>query len=207
MSVIRPGYKSALNSAGILGIFAVIALGFVTVIHQGTQARIAANERAALRSRLYELVPGGGFDNDIITDVIIVKKGWPVRIETPLKIYRARKNGIPVAGVIEVVAADGYNGFIHLLVGINMDGVLTGVRVIAHRETPGLGDDIETDRSAWILQFGGLSLNNPSSEKWAVKRDGGVFDQFTGATITPRVVVKAIYRSLIFFSANKKNLF
>ena len=207
MSVIQPNYKSALNAAGVLGAFAVIALGLVTGIHQGTQAKIAANERAALSSRLYELVPGGGFDNDIITDVIIVKKSWPTGIETPLKIYRARKKGIPVVGIIEVVALDGYNGSIHLLVGIDMDGVLTGVRVIAHRETPGLGDDIETGRSAWILQFSGLSLENPGSEKWAVKRDGGVFDQFTGATITPRAVVKAIYRSLIFFSANKRSLF
>ncbi len=156
---------------------------------------------------MYELVPDGEFDNDIITDVIIVKKSWSAGIQTPLKIYRARKNGIPVAGIIEVVAPDGYNGSIHLLVGIDMDGTLTGVRVIAHRETPGLGDDIEADRSVWILQFNGLSLNNPGSEKWAVKRDGGVFDQFTGATITPRAVVKAIYRSLIFFSANKTSLF
>ena len=132
MSVIQSNYKSALNSAGVLGAFAVIALGLVTGIHQGTQARIAANERAALSSRLYELAPGGGFDNDIITDVISIKKSGSAGIETPLKIYRARKNGIPVAGIIEVVAPDGYNGSIHLLVGIDMDGTLTGVRVIAH---------------------------------------------------------------------------
>ena len=207
MSVIQPGYKFALNSAGILGVFAVVALGLITAIYQGTQAKIAANERAVLSSRLYELVPSGEFDNDIISDAIIVKKSWLSSIETPLKIYRARRKGIPVAGVIEVVTPDGYNGSIHLLVGIDMNGVLTGVRVISHRETPGLGDDIETDRSAWILKFTGLSLNDPGSEKWAVKRDGGVFDQFTGATITPRAVVKAIYRSLIFFSVNKGSLF
>ncbi len=203
----KPNDLSALRSATVLGMFAVIGLGLVTMIYQGTQAKIAANKRAILSSTLHELVPDERFDNDIVTDYIILQDDKPSNIDVPFKVYRARKNGIPVAGVIEVVAPDGYNGAISLLIGVNMDGTLTGVRVVSHRETPGLGDDIEVNRSDWVLQFTGLSRENTNQEKWKVKRDGGVFDQFTGATITPRAVVKAVYRSLIFFSTNKNSLF
>jgi electron transport complex protein RnfG len=122
-------------------------------------------------------------------------------------VYRARLHGEPVALVIAAVAPDGYSGTIRLLVGINVDGSLSGVRVVAHRETPGLGDAIEEERSDWILGFTGKSLQNPPLQKWAVKKDGGAFDQLTGATITPRAVVKAVRQALLYYRDQKDALF
>jgi electron transport complex protein RnfG len=118
----------------------------------------------------------------------------------------ARKNKQIVAIIFSVFATDGYSGIIKLLVGINTDGTLAGVRVVSHKETPGLGDAIETKRSDWVLGFNHKSLENPGTGGWHVKRDGGVFDQFSGATITPRAVVKAVHHSLLYFAAHKKEL-
>jgi len=115
-------------------------------------------------------------------------------------------NGKPVAVLATPVAPDGYSGSIKLLVGVYADGTLAGVRVLAHKETPGLGDAIEATRSDWILTFEGKSLNNPPPKAWAVKKDGGAFDQFTGATITPRAVVKAARQFLIYFQQHKEQL-
>ncbi|MBE9559884.1 MAG: electron transport complex subunit RsxG, partial [Proteobacteria bacterium] len=121
--------------------------------------------------------------------------------------YRARKNSQNVAVVFTSVAPNGYNGSIRLLVGINADGSLSGVRVVKHRETPGLGDVVEISRSDWILGFDNKSLSDPDTRGWKVKRDGGVFDQFTGATITPRAVVKAVHNALLYFDKNQGMLF
>lgn len=109
--------------------------------------------------------------------------------------------------MITAVAPEGYNGNIYLLVAIKIDGTLSGVRVVSHKETPGLGDGIETSRSNWILSFNGKSLDNLTNKQWAVKRDGGDFDQFTGATITPRAVVKAVNNALHYFKKNKVKIF
>ena len=109
--------------------------------------------------------------------------------------------------MLETVAPDGYNGSIRLLVAINLDSTLAGVRVVQHRETPGLGDAIDAQRSDWILGFDGKSLTTPPRKDWKVKRDGGDFDQFTGATITPRAVVKAVKKALLYFQANGHGLF
>ena len=111
------------------------------------------------------------------------------------------------AAVLTAVAPEGYGGGIRLLVAINYDGTLAGVRVLSHHETPGLGDKIEAERSDWILQFEGLSLENPAPRNWRVKKDGGRFDQFTGATITPRAVVAAVYDALVYFEAHREALF
>ena len=126
--------------------------------------------------------------------------------EEAFTVYLAKKNNVVSALIFPVTATDGYSGIIKLLVGINIDGTLAGVRVVSHKETPGLGDAIEIQRSDWILSFNNKSLDNPTGKGWAVKRDGGVFDQFTGATITPRAVVKAVHLSLIYFDRHKKDL-
>ena len=125
----------------------------------------------------------------------------------PVAVYRARKAGQPVALVISPIAPDGYNGSIKLLVGINSDGTLSGVRVVGHRETPGLGDAIDESRSGWIHIFDNKSLGNPLPERWKVKKDGGDFDQLTGATITPRAVVKAVRQALLYYRDNQEALF
>ena len=118
-------------------------------------------------------------------------------------IYRARNNGEVSAVILPVVAPDGYTTNIDMIVGIRKDGTLAGVRVVAHRETPGLGDKIEKRKSDWIHTFDGLSLQSPTADQWSVKKDGGAFDQFTGATITPRAVVRSVKDALMFFDTHR----
>ena len=190
----------------LIGGFALLGLGLVALIHDRTAERIAANERAVLLTTLEALVPADSFDNDLAADRISVSDR-ALNTAEPVTIYRARKNSKPVAAVLTPTAPDGYSGAIRLMVAIRADGTLAGVRVLSHRETPGLGDGIETGKSSWILGFTGRSLANPPPERWAVKKDGGEFDQFTGATITPRAVVQAVYRSMVFFRENRRDLF
>jgi len=127
--------------------------------------------------------------------------------DEPLTVYRARKAGEPVAAILTVVAPNGYNGSIRLLVGIRRGGSLAGVRVLSHKETPGLGDAVEAQRSDWLEQFPGRALGDPPLEDWKVKRDGGAFDQLTGATVTPRAIVQAVRRALVYFDEHKQALF
>jgi electron transport complex protein RnfG len=143
----------------------------------------------------------------LLTDKIELSDEASFRHPDPVMVYRARMDDKPVAALMIVTAPDGYNGDIKILIAIDVSGVILGVRVISHRETPGLGDPIEIERSDWILSFNDKSLINPRDEGWAVRRDGGEFDQFTGATITPRAVVKAVHNTLLYFEANNKVLF
>lgn len=196
----------AMRSAVLLGLFAVIGTGVVAYVHEHTKDRILANEKRQLLHSIQEIMPESLHDNDILKDTKQVTHEL-LGGERPKTAYIARQNGIPVGAVLTTVAPDGYNGPIVLLVGISAQGRLTGVRVIAHRETPGLGDKIEIARDPWISKFEGRSLGDPPSGQWAVKRDGGVFDQFTGATITPRAVVDAVHRSLLYFAEHKEELF
>ncbi|MCG6886836.1 MAG: electron transport complex subunit RsxG, partial [Proteobacteria bacterium] len=192
MSLIR----NMLISAVVLGIFAVIGTALVALTYDATADRIAANHRARLLKSLHLLITPDQHDNDIFTDVTTVTDRQLLGTNQPVKVYRARREGKPVAVIINSVAPDGYNGRIDLLVAIRYDGTLAGVRVINHKETPGLGDGIDISRSDWIKSFDNRSLQNPDKKGWAVKRDGGVFDQFSGATISPRAVVKAVHRTL-----------
>ncbi len=198
--------KSMFNAAAVLGLVALLGMGLVALIHDRTGERIAANERAVLLHTLETLVPARSFDNDLLADTITVDDAT-LDSRLAVTVYRARKLGKPVAAVLSPVAPDGYNGAIKLLVAIRADAVLAGVRAIGHRETPGLGDPIDIDKSDWMLGFDGRSLNDPPEPRWKVKRDGGDFDQFTGATVTPRAVVKAVYRTLAFFERNRARLF
>lgn len=199
-------WKNMLIGGLILGLFAVVGTGLVAMTYNGTAERIAENERQALLRSLHQIVSPDSHDNDIYTDVIQVRDlslGTP----QPVTVYRARQGKQPVAAVIASIAPDGYSGAIRLLVGIHYDGTLAGVRVVSHRETPGLGDAIEAERTDWILAFNGRSLENPEEKRWAVKKDGGVFDQFTGATITPRAVVQGVYNTLRYYQKHREALF
>jgi electron transport complex protein RnfG len=200
-------YRPVLISAVFLFLFAIIGTGLVAYIFESTEERIADNQRRALLKSLNELVPEDRYDNDIYTDILYVQNGELLGTDAPVPVYRARKNGWPVAAVLAPVAPDGYNGSIRLLVAIQLNGKLAGVRVIQHRETPGLGDGIEAERSDWVLGFSGKSLLDPPENSWKVKRDGGAFDQFTGATITPRAVVKAVKEALLYYEAYGQTLF
>ncbi len=194
-------------AALILGLFSLAGTGMVSVTYHATEERIAANERAVLLDRLNVILPPELYDNDIIEDTIEVTDNERLGTTDPVTVYRARGQGKPVAAVLTPVAPGGYNGKIQLLVAVLYDGTVAGVRVISHSETPGLGDAVEESRSDWVFGFNGLSLRNPEPKNWQVKRDGGTFDQFTGATITPRAIVKAIYNSLLYFTDNRDKLF
>ena len=194
-------------AALILAGFSVVGAGLVAVTYTSTKDIIAAAQQAALEASLNQLVPADRYDNRVVEDVIkVVAPEW-LGTDQPVTIYRARKNGQPVALFATPYAPDGYSGPIQLLIGVYADGTLAGVRVLAHKETPGLGDGIDEKRSPWILAFAGKSLENPLLERWKVKKDGGAFDQFTGATITPRAIVKATRTFLEYVKTHREALF
>ena len=199
--------KHMLKTGLLLGLFAIVGTAIVAFTFDNTAERIADNEREFLLRSLHALIPENTHDNDIYADMRLVKDPELLGSRDPVPVYRARKNGKPVALAMTPIAPDGYNGAIKLLVAIAYDGTLLGVRVVSHKETPGLGDGIEIQRSPWIKAFDGRSLSNPDEAGWHVKKDGGVFDQFTGATITPRAVVKAVRKSLQYFAEHRDALF
>lgn len=199
--------RQILITGAILGGFAVLGSSLVTLTHEGTEARIAQAQKEALLRSLHELVIPEQSDNDLYHDVIDVTDSVLLGTDKPIQVYRARKAQQPVAALLTPIAPNGYGGAIKLLVAINYEGTLAGVRVLQHHETPGLGDDIEATRSDWILSFNGHSLSNLKPQQWNVKKDGGVFDQFTGATITPRAIVHAVHNSLKYYQANREMLF
>lgn len=202
-----PPQASAMRSALSLGLIALASAALLTWVHSLTEGRIAEQERRELLRQLQQVVPSDRFDNAMHEDFISVRDEAAFPGGQEVQVFRARRNGQPVAVAMKLRANDGYNGRIDLLVGIFEDGRISGVRVLSHRETPGLGDAIDIERSDWIRSFDGKSLEQPGSAGWAVKRDGGVFDQFTGATITPRAVVGAVQRALQFFEASRDRLF
>ena len=184
---------------GILAAIAVVGAGLLAGTKELTDPVIQANLKADRLKQLHELIPHDRYDNDLLRDTLKVSDSAHLGTQKPVTVYRARDNGEPVAVAFRAVAPDGYNGRINLLVAIWRDGELAGVRVIAHAETPGLGDQIETTKSDWITQFSGRALGAPPMEEWKVRKDGGAFDQMTGATITSRAVVKAVRRALKFY--------
>jgi electron transport complex protein RnfG len=195
-----------LISGALLGLFGIAGAGLVGLSHDVTEERIAQNERDALLQQLEVLLPLDSFDNDPLTDVADISA--PELLGTDAtRVYRGRKNGEPMAVVLNPVVTQGYSGAIKLIVAIRSDGTLSGVRVLGHRETPGLGDKIEARRSNWIDGFRDKSLLNPTDSGWKVKRDGGTFDQFTGATITPRAVVRGVRSALLYFNDQRLTLF
>jgi len=190
----------------VLGLFAVV----VTLALAGTQLltreEIAAQRRAAEARAYSEILPPTRYDNALLDDVRPVEDRELLGLERPGKILVARRGGQVQAVIVPATAPDGYGGAIGLIVGINADGIVAGVRVGSHKETPGLGDRIDARKSRWIEGFAGRSLGDPDAALWAVKKDGGVFDQFTGATITPRAVTAAVKRALQYFEANRAAL-
>ena len=200
--------KTKILQVGLmLALFAIGATSLVSLTEANTRDKIIENERQTLLAAINALVDSSDYDNDILTDTLLIPRVRQLGTTDFTDVYRARKSGSPVAAVFTSIAPNGYNGKIKLLVGVYFDGTLAGVRVINHKETPGLGDKINVKKSDWILQFKGLSLTNPSESRWKVKKDGGDFDQFTGATITPRAVVTAVKKSLQYFEKNRDELF
>lgn len=200
-------FKQILISGFLLWLFSVIGTTLVAVTHQGTLQQVAENERLVLLRTLHQLIPAENFDNHIAEDTLQINASELLGTREPSIVYRARKQGEPVAVVFNSIAHGGYNGDIHLLIGVYNNRQVAGVRVVKHNETPGLGDAIEIGKSNWALGFDGKSLDDPKPGAWKVKRDGGQFDQLTGATITPRAIVKAVKNALEYFNQNQETLF
>lgn len=193
-------------AALLLGAFGVLGAGLVAVTYEITEEQIAENERQALLRIIDQLVPADEIDNQILGATVEVSAPAQLGADSTT-VYLGRRQGEPAAAVFSPVVARGYGGPIRLIVAVRADGTLGGVRVLAHKETPGLGDKIEAERSDWILGFDDRSLGDPVESRWAVKRDNGVFDQFTGATITPRAVVEAVRDTLRYAGENWGELF
>lgn len=203
----EPNRRRPLRAALTLAIAAVVAVGTAALVHDIAEPRIEANERAQRVARLAAALGAAEYDNDLLADVIFVRDAERLGTDDAVPIHRARLAGQPVAALIESVAPDGYAGAIRLLVAVGADGRLLGVRVLAHKETPGLGDAIDERKSDWILGFAGRSLADPGTGGWKVRKDGGEFDQFTGATVTPRAVVGAVEDALLYFDAHRRQIF
>ena len=200
--------QSITRNSLLLGLFALVTAGLLAGTFEGTKERVAAAERAAAQKALLQIVPLERHNNDLLLDTVpIPKKYWEsLGLDRSGDINIAREDGRAIAVIIPSIAPDGYSGKINLIIGINRDGSLAGVRVLSHNETPGLGDKVDLKKSQWILGFNGKSLQNPTENLWTVKKDGGEFDQFTGATITPRAVVQQVRRTLEFFRASHTTL-
>lgn len=182
----------------LLGGVALLVSTAIGIANFGTHADIAQRQLEDLQVTLQQVVPAEYYDNEPVRDTVTIQEG-----DSSVQVYRARRKG-QVQAVSFRTTAPGYGSSeMVLIVGVDRDGKLLGVRVISHAETPGLGDKIETSKSNWILGFTGRSLSDPPPAGWGVKKDGGVFDQFTGATITPRAVVKSIKGGLEFFAAHR----
>ncbi len=202
----NPVFKYMFGSAAILVAFALAGTVPVAGLYYSTADKIAANLQAARLRSINEVISADLYDNDILKEPISVLDENLLPGNTAATIYIARSQTEMVAAIFETIAPDGYSGSIRMLVGINVAGNLTGVRILEHRETPGLGDTIDQYHSDYLEVFPGKSLQNPVGHRWAVKKDGGDFDQLTGATITPRAVIKAIKRCLDYYDAHKSKL-
>ncbi len=199
--------RRVLGSGLLLSLFCLVGVILVAGTDRLTRTRIEQNQKQAMLRKLAEVLPKGVYDNDPLSDTLSVA-GWPGDLaHKKTRIYRAKKQERPTAMVIDTYAPQGYNGDIRLLIALSVEGAVLGVRVTRHQETPGLGDRIEAAKSVWIKQFDEKSLIHPKIEHWAVKKDGGDFDQLSGATITPRAVVAAVKGALEFGLTNKDRIF
>lgn len=198
--------KAISRNSLLLGLFALVTTAGIAGTYLATKDAIYAQKRAVEQEALLEIFPRSGHDNSMLDDTFITEDNDLLQLTKPRQIYVAKKTGKVVGFIIPATAPDAYTAAIELIVGVNIDGSVAGVRILAHRETPGLGDKVELKKSDWVLGFNGKSLFNPKQSLWKVKKDKGVFDQFTGATITPRAVTKAIFNVLQYFEKNKAQL-
>ena len=199
---------SIVLSGTVLSLFAAITAVAIGWTYLGTKAKIDYQVRRAEARQLLEIFPPDTHDNEIVDDVIeIAAETALLDIRDRRLGYRVRQGDTVVGVILPATARDGYSGDIRVLVGVRRDGSVAGVRVVAHRETPGLGDKVDLRKSDWVLDFNGRSLANPTLGGWNVEKEGGVFDQFTGATVTPRAVILATRRALEYATLNTTTLF
>ncbi|QIZ76206.1 electron transport complex subunit RsxG [Ferrimonas lipolytica] len=187
----------------LLALFGLGAAGLVAITYEGTKAQIAEQKQQQLIATLAQIIPADRFDNEPHKACHQIVSEQYLGNDRPHQAFVATFGDAPVAMAIETTAPDGYNGEIEIIVGVDWQGNLLGVRTLQHNETPGLGDLIDTRRSDWVDSFVGYRLESENDSRFNVKRDGGDFDQFTGATITPRAYVKAVKNTLNYFNRNK----
>jgi len=202
-SPLQAALRNALRTGVILFVFAVVGTAMLAFTHDRTEPTITPGQLAAKRALLSQVLPATLYDNDLLASQQSVPPNELLGTRQPSALWLARRGGAFSGVVLEAVAPDGYSGDIALLIGIDADGTVTGVRVTTHRETPGLGDYIDRAKSPWIEQFVGKSLMDPEPKHWKVAKDGGAFDARAGATITPRAVIKAVRSALDYFAQHR----
>lgn len=202
-ALLKAAGRNALRTGTILLIFALVATALLVFTFARTQPTIERSQQAEKLARLDQVLPHSLYDNDLLASHLTVQPDDLLGTQQPSSIWVARRGTEVTAVALEAIAPDGYGGEIHLLVGIDVNGTVTGVRVTSHRETPGLGDYIDRNKSPWIEQFAGKSLTTPAAKHWKVVKDGGRFDARAGATITPRAVVKAVKSALDYFARHR----
>lgn len=203
MKVDTTVFKSGMT----LAVVAAICTALVATTYHLTAEQIKANDKALLEQSLQPALADIFYDSGVSESLVVMAPPHELPGPGPALVYRVYAEGEPVAALFVVTARDGYSGPIRILLGIDLDGTVTGIRIVKHQETPGLGDKIVSSRSDWVLQFPGRSLGDPPLAGWAIRGDGGEFDQLTGASVTPRAVIKAMRETLVWFEANKDDLF
>lgn len=200
--------NSAILKSGItLAAIAATCTALVAITYRMTEARIEANEQAWLERSLQPALSGLFYEGSVTESKLVIPPPHDLPGTEAAIIYRVYAEGEPVAALFVVTARDGYSGPIRILVGVDTGGLVTGVHVLEHRETPGLGDRVESTKSDWVKQFDGRSLEDPEPAGWRIKRDGGQFDQLTGASVTPRAIIKAIKNTLLYYAENRGDIF
>lgn len=197
------------KNSQILAIFAIVCTAIVGLVNELTKDKIKAQAQLQLLNTLHSIIEPNRYNNDMTQDCVNLSSpllAGSKNGQATQTAYIARKDGYAIAIAMTSTAPNGYNGNIELIIAINMDDTVSGVRVLKHQETPGLGDKVELRKSDWITSFSGQKLLSEKDSRWAVAKDGGIFDQFTGATITPRAVVKAVRKALLYFKDNKNSL-
>ncbi len=202
----------AARTAAILFVFVVVFTGLLSGAYLWTKPAIEASAAEEKMKLVNEVLPRGEYDNSLLADGRPLPPTPELGLSEPSLLYRARLAGQPVALVFEAVAPDGYAGKIRLIVAVRASGEVAGVRVVQHRETPGLGDYIELKKDKnkarpWITQFAGLALAQVAADEWKVRKDGGRIDYYAGATVTPRAVSKAVLKAVQWATANRERLF
>ncbi len=199
--------KSVRKNAFILALFAMASTALVSIVHQLTKDKIASEVERVMSQQLNKLVPSDNYNNSPTSDCIFIKNYSRINQVSIQKVHRFRKNNQNIALVFTSTAHDGYSGDINLLIALSSKDRLLGVEILNHRETPGLGDKIESNKSNWLQQFENVLLNGFNDKSWHVKKDGGDFDALTGATVTPRATINSIYQTVLYFTKNKAAIF
>jgi electron transport complex protein RnfG len=199
--------QTIIKTGTTLAVIAAICTTLVAATYQLTRERIVANDKAMLEQALQPALAGIFYEGGVSESRLVMLPPHDLPGSDAALIYRVYAQDKPVAALFAVTARDGFSGVIRILVGVEFDGTITGVRILQHRETPGLGDKIESTRSDWIFQFDGRSMGNPEVTGWAIRNDGGEFDQLTGASVTPRAVIGAIRDTLLYVAEHRDEVF